>query len=170
MGRGDCIISGWAALLVASFLTPAVAAAPAPPPPAGVAVRPALIEIGQARDGAVTYVARGSAAANVGMSALGGEATGNFTFRVGGHCLEGAAVSVIPTGVAADTTAWSFHLESAMIALVEDAPAGSCRYTARVTYTFSVTGAITVSQVDYTVLLRGRAGEGSAAARLGVIQ
>jgi hypothetical protein len=78
-------------------------------------------------------------------------------------------VSVVPTGISADTTAWAYALNGASIALVEDAPQGSCRYTARVTYTLALTGAVTVSQVEYTVYLRSRPGSGAAGGGLAVI-
>jgi hypothetical protein len=163
----------WAAagaVLLTIGLASGGAAAPGPPRPAAPAITaPTLVEVGLARDGLVTYVARGYAPASVSMAFLGGEATGNFSFRVGGQCVESSEVSVVPTGISADTTAWSYALSGASVALVEDAPQGSCRYTARVTYTLSLTGAVTISQVEYTVYLRGRPATGSTGGGLAVI-
>jgi hypothetical protein len=144
-------------------------AASPPRPPAPAPITPTLIEIGQGRDGLVTYVARGYAPASAGVASIGGTASGDFSFRVGGSCVESSDVSLVPAGVSANTTAWSYALNGASVALVEDAPQGSCKYTARVTYTLSVTGAVTINQMEYTVYLKGRPAAGAASGGLAVI-
>jgi hypothetical protein len=118
-------------------------------------VVPVLMEIGQGRDGGVAYIAQGYAPANATVTSLGGAANGDLSFRVGGYCLDSPVVTLAPTGVSGSTTAWSYALSSVSAALVEDAPKGSCKYTVRVSYEISLTGAVTISQMEYTVYLRG---------------
>ena len=139
------------------------------PRPAGGAIGPTLLEIGQTQDGLVTTIAHGYAPASATISSLAGEASGDFSFRVGGYCLASAEVSLVPTGVSGNTTVWSYQLSGVTVALVEDAPSGSCKYTARVTYALSVTGAVTINQMEYTVYFRGRVAPGGAGRGLTLI-
>ena|SRR5437868_3947686 len=122
--------------------------------PAG-AIGPAIVEIGQGRDGGLTYIAHGYAPATLTMSSLAGLVTGDFSFRVGGYCLDAAEASIVPTGISGNTTAWSYNLTAVGVALAEDAPKGSCNYTVRLTFTLSLTGAVSINQMEFTVYLRG---------------
>jgi hypothetical protein len=76
-------------------------------------------------------------------------------------CLDGSEAGLVPTGVAGNTTAWSYYLSAVSVTLTEDAPRGSCKYTVRVSYALSLTGAVTISQMEYSVYLRGRAAAGA---------
>jgi hypothetical protein len=156
-----------ATALVLAVSSPGLAAGPARP--AANATVPTVMEIGQGRDGLVAYVARGYAPASATVASLGGIANGDFSFRIGGSCVESSHVSLVPTGISANTTAWSYALNGASVALVEDAPPGSCRYTARVSYALSVTGAVMINQVEYTVYLKGRPVPAGATGGLAVI-
>ena len=61
----------------------------------------------------------------------------------------------MPTGISGNTTAWSYNLTAVGVALAEDAPKGSCNYTVRLTFTLSLTGALSINQMEFTVYLRG---------------
>src|ERR1051325_11017970 len=126
--------------------------------PGGTA--PSIIEIGQARDGTLTYLAHGYAAAAVTIRSLADQVGGDFSFRVGGYCLDTAEAGLVPTGISGNTTAWSYNFTAIAVALVEDAPKGSCNYTVRLSYTLSLTGAVSINQMEYTVYLRGHAAPG----------
>jgi hypothetical protein len=116
---------------------------------------PVIVEVGQGRDGGLTYVAHGYAGAAVTIPSLAGLVGGDVSFRVGGYCLDSAQASLVPTGVSGNTTAWSYNLTAVAATLVEDAPKGSCNYTVRLSYTLSLTGAVSINQMEYTVYLRG---------------
>jgi hypothetical protein len=123
--------------------------------PASAAIEPRLMEIGQGADGTVIYLAHGYAAASASIPSLGGMAGGDFSFKVGGLCLNRSQAVLVPTGVSGSTTAWSYHLTGVKVDLTEEAPSGSCNYTVHVTYQLSITGAVTISQMEYTVYLAG---------------
>lgn len=137
--------------------------------PSGAVIGPTLAEIGQNCDGSLTYIAHGYAAASASATSLGGLATGDFSFRVGGYCLDSAQVALIPAGISGNTTVWSYYLNAASVALVADAAPASCTYTVRVSYGLSLTGAVTISQMEYTVYLRGHAAPDAAGGGLTVV-
>jgi len=131
--------------------------APLRGPPVTPVQPPAIAEIGQSADGAVTYLATGYAPSSAGAASLGGTAYGEFNIRFGGFCLDSALATLTPSGVSANSTAWSYDVTAVSVALVEDAPKGSCKYTVRVNYAVSLTGAVTLNQVQYTLFLKGHA-------------
>jgi hypothetical protein len=135
----------------------------------GLAIAPTLLEIGRGQDGVITTVAHGYAAANASAAALAATAGGDLAFRVGGLCLEGSEAGLVPTGVGGNTTAWSYSVSAVSVTLSEDAPKGSCKYSVRVSYAISLTGAVTISQMEYTVYLRGRAAAGAVGGGLAII-
>src|SRR4051812_9404148 len=102
-----------ASAALAGSVGPATSASPSPaaPPRATTALfAPTVTEIGQSRDGSVTYLAHGYASASAGSASLGGMASGDISFRVGGFCLDSAQVGMEPTGVSGNTTSWSYYL------------------------------------------------------------
>jgi hypothetical protein len=137
--------------------------------PAG-AIGPTIVELGQSRDGGATYVAHGYAPAAAAIVSLAGLVSGEFSFRVGGYCLDGSDASLVPTGVSGNTTAWAYNLTTVSVSLVEDAPKGSCNYTVRLTYTLSLTGAVSINQMAYTVYLRGHGAPAASAGGLTAIR
>ena len=123
--------------------------------PAGT-TGPAVIELGQSHEGGLTYLVHGYVAAGGALNSLAGLVGGDFSFRVGGYCVDTPEASLVPTGVSGNTTAWSYNLTAITVSLVEDAPKGSCNYTVKVSYTLSLTGAVSINQMEYAVYLRGR--------------
>jgi hypothetical protein len=127
-------------------------------PTAPTVGRTSLVEVGKNRDGGTVYIARGYASTNAGVVSLGGAAGGDFSFRVGGYCLAASEASVVPTGISASTTAWSYNVTQIKVDLVKDPASQACNYTVRVSFALSITGALTISQVEYTVYLWGSGG------------
>jgi hypothetical protein len=160
-----------AILIVTAYLALASAAAPPPSPGRviGAVVPLSIAEIGQRSDGGRTYLAHGYAQAGIGTASLGGMASGDISFRLGGYCLDGSEVSLTPTGVSGNTIAWSYYVTGINVALVEDAPKGTCNYTVRVSYSLSITGAVTITQMEYSLYLRGHAKPGAPDSALLVI-
>ncbi len=154
------------AILVA-LVVEAQAAGPSRFP--GTSIGPSLVEIGRSVDGVVTYVAHGYAAANATSVGLAATANGDLRFRAGGLCLDTAEGGITPAGVTGNTTAWSYYVNAVGVTLAEDEPKGGCKYTVRVTYALSLTGAVTINQMEYTVFLKGRTAAGAPAGPLTII-
>lgn len=174
-GRARPAVPALSALLAVALPVSAIAQGPtsrgAPPVigPSGTAIAPTVLEIARSADGIITYVAHGYAPANATAAALAANATGDAVFRVGGMCVEDGEGGVVPSGVAGNTSIWSYTMTAVGITIVEDNPKGSCKYTVRVSYAVSLTGAVTVNQMEYTVFLRARPAAGAAPGKLTAI-